>query len=83
MPSGRGRQRRWRIRLSELTEEEAVALRDFVRSYSGQAGAFSFTDPDSLVAYTECVLGDSEFSITYERDGVASAEFVIEAQDTQ
>jgi hypothetical protein len=83
MPTGSGRQRRWRIRLSDLTEAEAVALRDFVRWYSGQAGTFSFTDPDSLVAYTDCVLGDSEVSITYEREGVASAEFVIEAQETQ
>ena len=52
--------RRWTIQLDLLDETELHALREFLRTQSGAAGTFSFTDPWDGTIYSTCSLENDE-----------------------
>jgi hypothetical protein len=47
---------RWTINLSQLTEAEVVAFREFIVNMSGRFESFTFTDPWDGTTYPNCSL---------------------------
>ena len=61
-----GTANRWVIDLSLLDENEARSLEEFYLSQSGSYGSFSFTDPWSGTAYTDCSFAEDTLSMSLE-----------------
>ncbi len=57
--------RRWTVRLDLLDEAELTALQQFFQSAGGRAGTFSFTDPFSGTAYSNCSFDTDELDLTF------------------
>ena len=68
---------RWVVRLSLLTEAEAVAIREFVDNTSGAFESFTFTDPWDGSVYSNCSLESDSAAIEWIGENNARTTLVI------
>ena len=68
---------RWVVRLSLLTEAEAVAMREFVDNVSGAFESFTFTDPWDGTVYSNCSLESDIAAIEWFGENNARTTLVI------
>jgi phage-related protein len=52
--AGGSGQRRWELKLANVSEEELCAIEEFFVSQQGRFGNFSFTDPFDGTVYPDC-----------------------------
>ena len=69
--------RSWELRWGVLTAAEVATLRNFYDSMGGGWDVCTFTDPDSLTAYTKCRF-DGDFELTYNADDTFSLVLKIQ-----
>ena len=74
MPSARCR---WMIRLELLDDAEAARLRAFFEQQKGRWGTFSFTDPWTGIAHTQCSFETDTFPHTQDGEGRNAVQLVI------
>ncbi|HEY3840016.1 MAG TPA: DUF2460 domain-containing protein [Bryobacteraceae bacterium] len=67
----------WTIRYICLDEQEMEALHIFAEQAQGQAGTFSFTDPQDGVQYPSCSLALQVLDETFAEPGRINAIVVI------
>jgi hypothetical protein len=58
----------WELQYAVLTAAEVTTLRTFFDTMGGGWDSFTFTDPDTAVAYTKCRFSDEGFDLTYSAD---------------
>jgi hypothetical protein len=68
--------RRWTVKLDRLDETELSALIDFVDAQG--SAPFSFTDPTTGAAVTNCVISGEQFDATMTGEMTGQASIVIE-----
>jgi hypothetical protein len=70
--------RRWRLRLSLLTDAELAALQDFVLHVRGSSNAFTFRDPKQGVAHPNCRFEESTYSAVLEDGLTFRSDLIVE-----
>jgi hypothetical protein len=70
--------RRWQISLSQLSDEELLAIEQFFDSVQGNFGLFTFTDPLTGAAVPNCRLQNPSVVTQYLAVGNGSAALLIE-----
>ena len=74
-------QNRWHLRLSNLSEDEAVAMARFFTAARGRSGTFSFTDPFTGIEHSDCTLAEDGNRVVFTGEGQATAEVTIRRLD--
>jgi hypothetical protein len=69
--------RRWALRLSLLTEAEAVAVREFVTNTSGAFENFTFVDPWDGASYANCSLETDVNEVEWSGEDMARTTLII------
>lgn len=70
--------RRWQLTLTQLSENELLAIEQFFESVQGNFGLFTFTDPITGNSASNCRLQDPSILTQYLAVGSGSAVVVIE-----
>ena len=68
---------KWTVNLSQLTEAEVVAFREFIVNMSGRFETFAFTDPWDGTTYTNCSFDSDTNSIEWLNENNARTKLVI------
>ena len=69
--------RRWAIDLSLLDDDEVRRVEEFFLSQLGSFGSFTFTDPWSGTAYTDCSLADDVLTVNFEAQDRAKLRLTV------
>jgi hypothetical protein len=75
--SAKGPERRWMIRLSQITAEEMAALEEFFETVQGRFGSFTFIDPWDGTEYPDCSLDSDEFGSNAASDWRWATKLII------
>ena len=76
--AGRGvMERRWRVRLDLVSEEEMALVTEFFRGQRGGNTPFEFEDPWTGTVHANCVFADESLELQHESEGTGRAALVI------
>ncbi len=67
----------WTIKLDQLTDQEMATLEQFFIDVEGSYGTFSFTDPNSSIAFPACRFQTCTLATTYQAIGRGTTEVVV------
>jgi hypothetical protein len=67
----------WTVNLSQLTETEVVAFREFIVNISGRFESFTFTDPWDGTTYANCTLDSDTNAIEWLSENNARTRLMI------
>lgn len=70
--------RAWDIQMPSIPSATAILIADYFMSVSGRFGLFTFTDPDTAIAYTDCRFGSDDLEVRYNGYNNCGLSFVIE-----
>ena len=69
--------RHWVVELTMLDESEVRSLEEFLISNRGSYGDFSFTDPWSGTAYTDCSFAEDTLQMSFEAQDRAKLRLTV------